>query len=147
MITLTGIARKKSSRSPMQELTSSSVSTESGLEGDFRGKPGKRQLTILSQEAWQQACTEIGTELDWTTRRANLFLTGISFCPQDVGKILEIGDVRLQITRETDPCKRMDEAQQGLKTALVPDWRGGICCQVLSAGIISVGDKVRIHEA
>ena len=138
MITLAGIAIKPASRSPMQELTSSAISAESGLDGDFRGKPGKRQITVLSKEAWQQACDELEIDFPWTTRRANLLLTGINFGAEDVGKILVIGEVRLKITRETDPCKRMDEAQPGLKQALMPGWRGGVCCRVLNTGQITL---------
>lgn len=145
MITLTAIAIKHASRSPMQELSSSSISTESGLEGDFRGKPGNRQITLLSHESWQQACGELRAELSWLTRRANLLLTGISFSPEDVGKVLVIGDVRLEITRETNPCKRMNEIQQGLEKTLTPDWRGGVCCRVLKGGQVSAGDVASIE--
>lgn len=147
MITLTGIARKPASRAPMQEMEQASIRTESGLDKDFRGKPGKRQLTVLSHEAWQQACDELGKQLPWTTRRANLLVKGIDFSPDDVGKVLSIGEVRLEITRETDPCKRMDEAQDGLKQALMPDWRGGVCCRVLHPGEIHLGDTVSLDEA
>jgi hypothetical protein len=31
------------------------VTREAGLAGDRRGRPGKRQVTILSREAWQDA--------------------------------------------------------------------------------------------
>lgn len=144
MITLTGIAIKQASRSPMQETDSATITREKGLTGDFRGKPGNRQVTVLSHESWQQACSELNTELPWTTRRANLLLTGIRFNPEDVGKALLIGDVRLEITRETDPCKRMDEARQGLKNILTPDWRGGVCCRVISGGQVSAGDVVTL---
>lgn len=144
MITLTGIASRRASRAPMQKLDSALISLESGVQGDFRGKPGKRQVTILSHECWQQACADTGIELDWSTRRANLLIKGIRFGPGHVGKILGIGEVRLQITRETDPCKRMDEAQPGLKNALQADWRGGVCCRVLHGGTVTVGDRITI---
>jgi len=144
MINLSGIARKKTSYAPMEELQTATISRESGLTGDFRGRPGKRQITILSYDDWQQACAELRTVLPWTTRRANLLLSGLQFSPADVGKVLRIGDVRLQITRETDPCQRMEEAHAGLKTALTPSWRGGVCCRVLSGGQISINDIVSI---
>ena len=38
----------------------------------------------------------------------------------------------------------MESMHQGLKQALEPKWRGGVCCSVINGGIISVGDKVQI---
>lgn len=145
MITLTGIAIKQASRSPMQAMDSAAITLEKGVQGDFRGMPGNRQITLLSHESWKQTCDELRVELSWLTRRANLLLDGISFSTSDVGKILAIGDVWLEITRETDPCKRMDEAHQGLKNALTPSWRGGVCCRVLKGGQVSAGDMVTIE--
>ena len=120
------------------------VSPERGIENDYRGHPHNRQVTVLSVEDWQRACDELELNLHWTTRRANLLVEDISFGPACVGDIIQIGDLRLQITRETDPCHRMEEAKPGLMTALTPDWRGGACCRVISGGAIAVGDSVEL---
>ena len=53
------------------------VSAARGVEGDFRGKPGRRQVTVLAREAWEAACADVGHELGWTTRRANLLVEGV----------------------------------------------------------------------
>ena len=58
-----------------------------------------------------------------------------------------IGDLVLEITGETDPCSRMDEARQGLRLALTPEWRGGVCCRVVTGGDIAVGDAVRLEPS
>lgn len=136
------IAYRKKPKAPMTEIDSVEITCEQGVVPDTRGKPGKRQVTVLSLEAWQTACAELGTELPWTMRRANILVSGITFSVADVGKILQIGDVRLQITVETDPCHRMDEQHQGLTAALTPDWRAGVCCRVLQAGEICLNDDV-----
>src|SRR5690606_27375097 len=127
-----GIAIRKKSRAPMQALQECEISLARGLAGDFRGKPGKRQVTVLSEEAWLRACSEVGQTLPWLTRRANLLVRGLEFSALDVGKIICIGAVKLQISRETDPCQRMDDALPGLKNALAPEWRGGVCCRVVA---------------
>lgn len=147
MVELAGIAIRKKSRAPMVALQDCELSMELGLAGDFRGKPGKRQVTVLSEESWLRACNELGHELPWLTRRANLLVRGLEFSAGDVGKVLCIGVVKLQITRETDPCQRMEDAQPGLKNALAPDWRGGVCCRVLVPGQIAVGATVQIIPA
>lgn len=142
---LIGIARREKKRAPMESLDSAVISTETGVAGDFRGKAGKRQVTLLSAEAWQEACNELGQDVAWTTRRSNLLIEGTQL-PRSAGHIIAIGDVRLKTTVEIDPCSRMDEQVDGLKNALRADWRGGVGCEVLQGGSISVGDQVVLIE-
>ncbi len=146
VIKLVSIAQRSNAESPMQEIFSSEVTLDEGIQGDSKGKPGLRQITILSKESWLKACHELGVDLPWTTRRANLLIKGFEFLPTDVGRTIQIGDVILEITSETDPCQKMDKAHQGLKEALIPSWRGGVCCKVLQAGTITTGDNVEIGK-
>ncbi|WP_339723258.1 MOSC domain-containing protein [uncultured Paraglaciecola sp.] len=141
---LLDIAFRTQSKTPMQTKVETMVSKVAGVEDDFRGKPGKRQVTVLSFEQWQLACNEVGSQLPWTMRRANLLVEGVSFDASMVGKQIKIGQLILLITRETDPCPRMDAQHQGLTQALKPNWRGGVCCRVIADGRIRVGDKIKI---
>ena len=126
----------------MQVIDSAQVTVANGILGDFRGTQRGRQITLLSESAWHKACAEVGSELPWTTRRANLLVDNIEFDASYVGKTVRIGDVELRVTEETDPCSRMDAQHQGLTAALTPEWRGGICCDVIKAGNIKIGDQV-----
>ncbi|HHJ80874.1 MAG TPA: MOSC domain-containing protein [Candidatus Tenderia electrophaga] len=143
MAQLSGIATRAKKRADMQLLQSAAVTLEKGIADDFRGKPGKRQVTVMTQEGWQTACAEAGVDLSWLERRANLLVEGLNL-QESVGAIIRIGTVKLLITRETDPCQRMEEAQPGLFAAMAKQWRGGVCCQVLEAGQIAVGDEVEL---
>lgn len=143
-VQLLDIAIRAQSKAPMQTKSSSMVTRVAGVEHDFRGKPSKRQVTVLSQEQWQIACNELNTHLPWTIRRANLLIDDVYFDASYVGKQIKIGQLILLVTRETDPCPRMDAQHQGLTQALMPDWRGGVCCKVIADGRIKVGDKVEI---
>jgi MOSC domain-containing protein YiiM len=142
---LTGSARRDEKRAPMQLLAAAVVSKHSGVDKDFRGKPGRRQVTVISAEAWCAVCQELGRELPWTTRRANLLVDDIDL-PRRAGDVLQIGQLRLQINGETDPCSRMDEQCAGLKQALTPDWRGGVFCTVIEDGAVAIGDAVILHR-
>ncbi len=144
MVDLQGIAYRTASRAPMQLIDQCEVSLEEGVHTDTRGKPGKRQVTLLAADSWSQACAELEMNLPWTTRRANLLLSGVTFGPDDVGRQVRIGEVLLEITGETAPCHRMDEQHEGLTVILEPGWRGGVCCRVLSPGRIAVGDPVEM---
>jgi len=143
---LAGIARREHKRAPMETLERAEISTETGVAMDFRGKPGLRQVTIISAKAWRDACGELQRELPWTTRRANLLVDDFEL-PRTVGSVIVIGPVRLQITGEVDPCSRMEEQCPGLRQALQPEWRGGVSCTVLEGGTVVLGDEVTTEPA
>ena len=149
---LSGIATRDKKRAPMVTHGRIEVTREAGLKGDCKGKlgpigTGRRQVTILSAEQWLDACAEVGAELEWTIRRANLLATGL-MCHKDlVGKHLYIGSdpIILEVTGETDPCNRMDEAYQGLQAALAKDWRGGLTCRVIQGGLAILNASIHIE--
>lgn len=141
---LIGIATRVKKRAKMDTHTSSEITFERGVGNDSRGLiKGNRQVTVLAKEDWEIACNEIHSNASWTTRRANLFVQGISL-HNTKGKILTIGKVQLEITGELNPCGRMDEQEKGLTNALLPNWRGGVKCKILSEGDVKVGDSVVI---
>jgi len=141
--TLLGIARVTELRSPLEELPAAQISVDAGIEGDARGRKPGRQVTVLFRESWDDACRELGVRLPWVARRANLLVEGLA-PPQSAGGRLAIGSVVLEITMETDPCFLMEKAHTGLKAALTPAWRGGVCCKVVSGGAIARGDAVTL---
>lgn len=142
---LIAIARHDKPRAPIEELERAHISRERGVEGDFRGaKPG-HQIAIVFREDWEAACRDHGRDLPWTTRRANLFVEGVTGFKR-VGARLAVGPVLLEVCGETEPCSRMDAASHGLRAALQPDWRGGVLCNVLTPGDIALGDRVEVVE-
>lgn len=146
MASLQGISYKVVKRGPMLETSTALVTTSTGVAQDIFGKPGKRQVTVLSSEQWEQACESLDIQLPWTTRRANLLVEGITFSKKSVGKMLHIGHLQLLVTGETDPCKKMESAHKGLEAALTPNWRGGVTCKVLNDANINIGDQVHLSE-
>lgn len=142
---LLNIAVRDASRAPMQSLQDAEITVSSGVAHDYRGTRENRQVTVLVREAWEAACADLGEDLPWTTRRANLLIEGVDL-QESAGSHLCVGPVRLQITGETLPCSRMDEARQGLQAALAPAWRAGVTCRVLEGGTVRIGDPVRIEQ-
>jgi MOSC domain-containing protein YiiM len=140
---LVGIARAAQKRAQMEETQAAAVSVEAGIAGDLRGRKPGRQVTVLFREGWDDACRELGVSLPWTTRRANLYVEGIDR-PRNIGGRISIGGVTLEVIQETKPCMLMEQFHTGLKAALTPVWRAGVCCNVVSGGDIQVGDVVRL---
>jgi MOSC domain-containing protein YiiM len=141
---LAGIAWRAARHAPLVAVDSAAVTRAGGVATDARGRPGPRQVTVLAVEDWAAATAAAATDLPWTTRRANLLVSGIGL-RDSAGAELRIGaTLRLRITGETEPCRRMEAAAPGLRAALEPGWRGGVTCRVVADGTVAVGDAVRL---
>jgi MOSC domain-containing protein YiiM len=142
---LRGIAFKRTRRGAMEAAAQSTISVSKGVANDRLGSTSKRrQVTVLRAEDWAVACAELGVDLPWTSRRANLLVEGLPGFKGKTGEQLRIGTCALEITGECDPCSRMDEVCSGLQTALAIDWRGGATCRVLFEGDVAIDDAVEL---
>lgn len=146
---IAGIARHAIPKGPMETIDHATVTLEGGIGGDFRGamkgKPYKRQVSLIEANDWDAAMAQVGHSIPWEQRRANLLVEDFDL-PQTPGTRIRIGaDVVLEITCETEPCERMEALADGLRAALTPDWRGGALTKVITPGGIAVGDSIRIE--
>jgi len=135
-----GIWSKRSHRGPMDPVAEATLVAGQGLEGSV-GRSTRRQVTVLSREAWDLATSKVGRVVDPARRRANIMVSGIELAHAR-GRVLRVGTARLTIGGELTPCERMDEAAQGLRKALLPEWRGGVFAQVTEGGVVRIGDRV-----
>lgn len=101
----------------------------------------RRQVTIIDAEAWERCIADLGSDVDPSVRRANVLVTGISL-EKTRGRVLQVGETRLLVGGEVTPCIKMERAVPGLQKAMRPEWRGGVFAQVLTEGVIRVGDSV-----
>jgi MOSC domain-containing protein YiiM len=111
-----------------------------GLSGNA-DQGGKRQVTLMDLERWQELMDQLGSNVDTSARRANLVIDSLDLFDSR-GRMLKIGPVRLRILGETRPCERMDEALPGLQTLMSDRWGGGVFAEVIEGGDVSVGDRV-----
>jgi MOSC domain-containing protein YiiM len=124
----------------MDAAPSATLVAGRGISGNAN-QGGKRQVTIITSEAWDDTTRELGVQVPPHTRRANLLVSGVDLA-NTRGRVLRIGACRVRIYGETKPCWQMEEAQPGLQSALRPAWRGGAFGEVLDDGQVSVGDPV-----
>ena len=116
---------------------------DSGLDGDrYQSVRGKRQVTLIQWEhlAVLQAITnrQITPEL----LRRNLVIQGINLLALKNRKF-RIGTACFQTTGLCHPCSRMEEIL-GTGGYNAMRGHGGITAQIISSGLIRVGDKLKV---
>ena len=113
---------------------------DKGLAGNAN-RGGRRQVTIIARERWDELMHDLGADLPPSARRANLMVSGLDL--QDSrGRILRVGTTRLLINGETRPCEQMEAAHAGLQALMRDRWGGGVFAEVVAGGGIRVGDSV-----
>jgi MOSC domain-containing protein YiiM len=124
----------------MDAVREATLVVDKGVDGGV-DRSRRRQITLLERERWDEFMAALDARVDPSARRANILLSGIRL-PHTRGRVLRIGDTRVQIGGELTPCERMDEAFPGLQAMMRPNWGGGVFGAVLQGGVIRVGDPV-----
>ena len=120
-----------------------------GLEGDryFRGEGsfsktpgGGREVTLVATEMIDLLEREHGILLDPAETRRNLLTTGVTLNDL-VGKVFQVGGVRMRGVRLAEPCDHLERlTQPGVLKGLVH--RAGLRADILDEGVLRVGDEI-----
>ncbi|HEY3055319.1 MAG TPA: MOSC domain-containing protein [Thermoanaerobaculia bacterium] len=133
---------KRAHRGPMDRVSEAELVAGRGLRGSAdQGR--KRQITIITEESWDEAQEAVGVAVDPSARRANVLVRGLDL-ESSRGKLMRLGDCIVRVYGETRPCNLMEEAQPGLRDALKPRWRGGVFGEIVEGGTIHVGDAASL---
>ena len=137
------IAVRTTRNGPMREIESARAQQDGGIDGDLPVEPD-RGITLIALEQWEQVTGELGVELPWHTRRANILVEGVQMADL-LDRTVRVGEVELKITGETKPCGLMDQQHAGLREVLVPELRGGVLGRVVRGGEFAVGDVISVE--
>jgi MOSC domain-containing protein YiiM len=144
---------------PMQSIVEVLALPGRGLQSDryltgtgFWSKTsshGGREVTLVEIEAVEAlsgnvanaAGEQLGIKLAAADTRRNIATAGVPL-NHLVGREFRVGAVLMRGTRLCEPCKHLEDlTQRGVMTGLIH--RGGLRAQILSEGVIHVGDAVR----
>jgi len=120
-----------------------------GLEGDryFRGigtysrEPGlANQVTLVEIETIEALRRDYGIELEAKDSRRNIAIRGVPL-NHLVGQEFKVGEVILRGIRLCEPCSHLEKlSHKGVMRGLIH--RGGLRAEILTEGMIRVGDTI-----
>ncbi len=136
-------------RERMQSLDQIQAIPGVGLEGDryalrqgtfFKPLPDF-ELTLIEAEAVEALRRDYDVDLDSGEARRNLVTRGVPL-NHLVGRDFRIGEVKIRGIRLCEPCSHLQELTGRPAVIKGLRHRGGLRAQILSPGIIRVGDTV-----
>ncbi|MCB0300964.1 MAG: sulfurase, partial [Calditrichaeota bacterium] len=89
---LEAIWLKRMKSGPMDAYSFTDLVANRGIAGNTN-QGGKRQVTIIEKELWDELKTTLSEKIEPKMRRANLMVSGVQLA-HSRGKILRIGDCR-----------------------------------------------------
>jgi MOSC domain-containing protein YiiM len=136
-------------KAPTQAVDAVEAVPGAGLQGDryflkqgtfFKPEPDF-ELTLIEAEAIEAAMREYKVALPPGEARRNVVTRGVPL-NHLVGHDFAIGDIKVRGIRLCEPCGHL-EALTGLPVIKALRHRGGLRAQILTQGVIRVGDAVR----
>jgi MOSC domain-containing protein YiiM len=139
-----GIA--ESGSKDIKKMNSVKAITNSGIDGDrfFKINNDKRsQLTIIEKEVVDSVNKLTNRNFEYENFRRNIVTENIKLNDL-VNKELLIGDVKIKVHDLCEPCRHLQELlkEENLIKNLLH--KGGIRCEILTTGIISIGDTIKL---
>ena len=137
-------------RAPLESRTEVRVIPGEGIEGDRYARSRKpasehhgagHEVTLVESEALEALERDYKIHLEPGQTRRNLTTRGVPL-NHLVGREFQVGEVRLRGIRLCEPCSHLERL---LDKPVVPGLRhrGGLRAEVLTEGMIRVGDVVR----
>jgi MOSC domain-containing protein YiiM len=133
---------------PEATITASGVEGDGHHDGRYHGGPD-RAVTLFSADRIAALQAE-GHPIAPGTTGENLTVSGLDWTRVVPGMRLEIGDVRLEVTKYTTPCATIVGSLLGGEIARItqkvhPGW-SRVCARVLTPGRVRVGDAVLLLD-
>ena len=147
--TVVSINIAREAEAPMQQVNEIRAVPGCGLEGDryfdhkgtFSKPQPDREVTLIEAEAIEALRSEFQVDFDLSASRRNIVTRGVPL-NHLVDKEFWIGDVRARGLRLCEPCAHLQRlSHPKVLPGLVH--RGGLRAQILTEGIIRVGEIVK----
>ena len=136
-----GICISEKRGTEKHEIQEANLVKDWGIEGDAHGGKWHRQVSLLSFEKIEDFRAK-GAEVDFGAFGENLIVEGYDLRALPVGTRFQIGDAVLELTQIGKECHSHCAIYQRMGDCIMP--REGIFAEVLTGGMIRVGDCVEV---
>ena len=136
----------KESGKDLEDIDSINVIADKGIENVryfSDSNDNDVQITLIEKENIDYYNSISKSDIPYINFRRNIITSGIKLNDL-IGKDLFVGNVKIKVHRLCDPCKYLQDKlnDNNLVKKLVN--KGGLRCQVITDGIISVNDEINI---
>ena len=114
-----------------------------GIETDAHAGKWHRQVSLLAFEKID-AFRKKGAEVDFGAFGENIIVGGVDLRSLPVGTVLEIGEAKLKVTQIGKECHSHCNIYKKMGDCIMP--REGIFAEVLKAGVVEKGEKIKVVE-
>ena len=136
----------KESNKEIEKVKSIEVVSGKGIKGDryFHDfNEEKNQLTLIESENIDYYNKTFDTNFKYLEFRRNLVTQNIQLNDL-IGKTLIVGEIKIKAHDLCRPCKNLQEKLG--KDNIIKEFlrRGGLRCEILNSGNITIGDDIKI---
>ena len=140
------IGLTKNHNQEITKVTEIDLVAGKGIVGDRHFKDYNdpyNQLSIIESENIDEYNLKNKLNIPYLDFRRNIVTKGIGLNDL-VGKKIKIGSVKLEVMDLCRPCRHLSEKLG--RTDIIKEFlrKGGIRCQIINDGKISLGDKIKI---
>ena len=136
----------KNNNQKIQEVDKIELLPGKGIVGDRHFQDNndvRNQVTLIESENIDYYNNKFKTDYSYIDFRRNVVTKGIQL-NNLVGKKLLIGNVKVQGHDLCRPCKHLEETLKGKDVIKEFLRRGGLRCEILNSGIITIGDEIKV---
>ena len=136
----------KNNNQKIQEVNNIELLSGKGIVGDrhfHENNDIRNQVTLIESENIDYYNNKFKTNYSYIDFRRNVVTKGIQLNDL-VGKKLLIGSVKIQGHDLCRPCKHLEETLKGQDIIKEFLRRGGLRCEILVSGIITIGDEIKV---
>ena len=139
MATVTGLFVSPARKSGRSEARNHVLAiANEGFDGCAHANPPRSEVLLASKEHLDAVGVEPGAI------RENVTVEGADVQAWPIGQRVKVGGATLEITMVCDPCHRMDELRDGLRSEL--DGKRGMLAHIVEGGEIALGDEIVLVE-
>ena len=106
---------------------------------DFNGD--REQITLIESENIDYYNKTFNTNFNYLEFRRNIVTKDIELNSL-IGKTIQVGKIKLKVNDLCRPCKNLQNKLR--QNNIIKEFlrRGGLRCEILTSGVINVGDKI-----